>query len=193
MKRHYGTNCVVVFHGYKNSNNSIKSAENRQWQNINKWTDVCLCETMYVQISQENYFIKRLKENSIYNGIDWEVQNFSVNTVINWILFWHCCKSIRKWCWHCYCPHSYSKGSEQSTSHRHWRGYWFSYAYVNNECILCSYLVSKKPGKGKQKPVFTLYKIWNKIFKIWFRILCSYTQLTDHAILRHQYSNNREN
>jgi len=33
IKKHYGSNCVVVFYGYTNSDNNIKSSERRRRQN----------------------------------------------------------------------------------------------------------------------------------------------------------------
>lgn len=55
VKRHYGANCTVIFDGYTNSNNNIKSAERHRRQNINKSTDVFINESMDVQTSQEKF------------------------------------------------------------------------------------------------------------------------------------------
>lgn len=96
VKRHYGTNCIVVFDGYKNSKNSIKSAERCQRQNIHKGTDVYLSNTMDVQTSQEKFlsndqnkirFIAILSEKLLNSGIgvrqaDDDADTLIVNTAI---------------------------------------------------------------------------------------------------------------
>lgn len=91
VKSHYGTNCTVVFDGYKNSNNNIKSTERHRRQNINKGTDVFINESIDLQSSQEKFLsndqnktrlIVILTEKFLNSGVYVIQAEYDVDTLI---------------------------------------------------------------------------------------------------------------
>lgn len=63
VKRHYGSNCVVVFNGYSNSDLNIKNSERQRRNNIYTSTNIIFEESMDVQISKEKFL--SINENKI--------------------------------------------------------------------------------------------------------------------------------
>lgn len=78
IKKYYGSNCVVVFDRYTNSDIIIKSLERRRRQNSTKSTEILKEETMDVIVSQESFLsndknklrlISMLKEKLVESNI----------------------------------------------------------------------------------------------------------------------------
>jgi len=55
VKRHYGSNCVVVFDGYENTELNIKNSERQRRKNMYTSTNIIFEESMDVLTTQENF------------------------------------------------------------------------------------------------------------------------------------------